>query len=448
MPATTDPEPPRRTRVRWLTPRLLRGCLAACLLGAACLTTGAVAAADAFEEEPISAVPRNAVAALQHRLDTGAATLAFDARSGYIAAVLAALDVPVASQTLVFSKTSLQVSTISPHNPRALYFNDDVYVGFVRGGDVLEISVADPALGTVFYTLDQSPSDRPRFMRQTDDCLLCHGGPKTGGVPGHVLRSVYPDATGQPIYAAGSHRVDHATPFEHRWGGWYVTGGTDGLTHLGNTTYRRAAEGRLPDADQSRAGGPRDAELAGYPALTSDVVAHLVLAHQVHGHNAVTQASFSVRQALHREAALNRELGEPPGYRWPSTDTVLDAAAMNLVNCFLFAGEPPLPTPLGTDSPFAHAFAATGPSDGHGRSLRELDLRTRLLRHPCSHLIYTASFDALPAELRDRFWTRLAAALAEGSDHPATRRLAADDRQAIREIIAATKPTTPANWAD
>ena len=46
--------------------------------------------------------------------------------------------------------------TVSGRTPRALYFNDDVFVGYCQDGEVLEISVADPQLGAVFYTLGQA----------------------------------------------------------------------------------------------------------------------------------------------------------------------------------------------------------------------------------------------------------------------------------------------------
>ena len=191
------------------------------------LAVAPLAAMDSFEQPPISyskTQPSNVVAELQDRLARGDAHLAFDEATGYLRSVLDVLRVPVSSQTLVFSKTSLQQRHITPKNPRALYFNDEVYVGFVRGGDVLEISVADPTLGTVFYTLDQELNEHPTFVRQTDDCLICHGGPQTRGVPGHIVRSVYADRSGQPIFSAGSHRVDDSTPLADRWGGWYVSG--------------------------------------------------------------------------------------------------------------------------------------------------------------------------------------------------------------------------------
>lgn len=408
-------------------------------------------AEDDFERPPISysaTTPDNPIERLQKRLDAGEQKLAFDDRCGYLRSVLDALDVPLSSQTLVFSKTSLQQHRIRPSNPRALYFNDDVYIGYVRSGDVVEVSVADPKLGTVFYALDQAAGKRPRFVRQTDDCLICHGGSQTRGAPGHVVRSVYPDPTGQPLFSAGSYRVDHTTPHAQRWGGWYVTGRHGSATHLGNITFRSRPDGDVAD-DRSGLNVETVSERfnpEGYLTPHSDLVALTVLAHQAHGHNVLTKASFDARTALHREAALNRELNEPEGHRWPSTNTVLDAAAAALVECFLMCDEAKLETPIAGTTAFAAEFAAAGRKDPQGRSLRDLDLQTRLFRHPCSFLIYTASFDALPDELRERFWKRMDAALGAGDTSGTFAHLSAEDRAAIRGILAATKPGAPAHW--
>lgn len=408
-------------------------------------------AEDDFERPPIdysASAPDNAVERLQRRLDAETATLDHDGTTGYLESVLDALRVPVSSQTLVFSKTSLQQQRIRPGNPRALYFNDDVYVGYVRSGDVVEVSVADPKLGAVFYTLDQTATERPRFVRQTDDCLICHGDSQTRGIPGHVIRSVYPDASGQPLFSAGSHRVDHSTPHEQRWGGWYVTGRHGAATHLGNVTYRAHPEGDaavdtsgLNVDDVSDRFNPQ-----GYLAPHSDLVALSVLAHQAHAHNVITRASFDARTALHREAALNRELGEPEGHRWPSTETVLDAATAALIECFLMCDEAGLSAPITGTTRFAAEFAAAGPRDPEGRSLRDLDLETRLFRHPCSFLVYSESFDALPDEVRARFWARMDTILSGQDRSGKFDHLSADDRKAIRQILAATKPGAPAAW--
>jgi len=408
-------------------------------------------AEDYFELPPVrysATTPDNAISRLQARLDAGEERLAWDGSVGWLTGVLNALGVPVSSQTLVFSKTSLQQTRISPRNPRALYFNDDVYVGYVRSGEVVEVSVADPALGTVFYAMEQVPGERPRFERRTEDCLLCHGGSQTRGVPGHILRSVYPSASGQPIFSAGSHRVDHTTALSDRWGGWYVTGRHGEQRHLGNLTYTA----RPSAADPADPSGQNVTDLAdrfgpsGYLTPHSDLVALSVLAHQAAAHNALTRASFDVRAALHREAALNRDLGQPADSRWPSTNTVLDSAATALVECFLFCDEAALAGPIEGTSAFAGEFASRGPTDRDGRSLRSFDLEKRLFRHPCSFLIYSASFDALPAELQGRFWERLDRLLLAEEPGPRFRHLSADDRRAIREILADTKPAAPAHW--
>src|SRR5947207_8768 len=146
---------------------------AAALLGWA----GLARSADDFEKEPVrysDSAPDNAVSRLQKRLEEGPLQLRRQGRMGYLPAVLRELKVPVSSQMLVFSKTSLQRQRISPRTPRALYFSDDVYVGFCQQGEVLEVSAVDPHLGAVFYTLPQDPTDPPRFTRQGDNCLICH----------------------------------------------------------------------------------------------------------------------------------------------------------------------------------------------------------------------------------------------------------------------------------
>jgi len=198
-----------------------------CWLLLAMSSFAAVARADdEYERPPIDysrATPDNCISQLQARLDTGEAKLPYADKAGYLPALLELLGVPVESQMLVFSKTSLQRHRITPRTPRAIYFNDNVYIGYCHSGDVLEISAVDPQLGAVFYTLDQHDEERdqqsPQFTRQTDNCLLCHASSRTEGVPGHTVRSLFVDTSGQPIFSAGSYTVDHTTPLEQRWGG-------------------------------------------------------------------------------------------------------------------------------------------------------------------------------------------------------------------------------------
>ncbi|HEY7788870.1 MAG TPA: hypothetical protein VIC33_00005, partial [Vicinamibacterales bacterium] len=146
--------------------------------------------------------PTDPIAQLQAKIDSGQVTLTYEPRHGYLASVLKNLHVPIDSQNLVFSRTSLQVDFISPWAPRALYFNDDLYVGYVQNGPIMEIASVDPKLGGVFYTLRQQPSAHPQFERQGATCLQCHDSSSTtGGVPGFIMRSVYSDKFGYPIEA-------------------------------------------------------------------------------------------------------------------------------------------------------------------------------------------------------------------------------------------------------
>jgi hypothetical protein len=405
----------------------------------------APALAQDFDQAPIrysTASADNVASRLQDRLEAGEASLTYEDGTGYLRSLLQELDVPLSSQTLVFSKTSLQRHRIDPRSPRALYFNDQVYVGFCRDGDVLEVSAADPSLGTVFYTVDQDPMAAARLMRQNDACMLCHGSSHNQGVPGHVVRSVYPDAGGLPVLSSGSHRIDHTSPLEHRWGGWYVTGTHGEQQHLGNLIVR----GRHNPDELDNAAGMNLTDLAGrfdtsrYLTPHSDIVALMVLEHQAQAHNLIARAGFLTRMALYQEASLNKELGRPAGQRWESTTSRIKDAGEPLVRYLLFSEEAELTAPIAGTSGFAEEFAARGPRDEQGRSLRDFDLKRRLFKHPCSYLVYSPEFDALPSEVRDYISKRLSDILAGLDTSGAFTRLTDSDRRAIHEILASTRP--------
>ena len=403
--------------------------------------------ADDFDREPIlyrDTAPTNPISKLQNDLKSGKKVLDYNDTRGYLASLLKALDVPQDSQTLVFSKTSLQRERISADSPRALYFNDDVYIGYCQNGEVLEISVADPNLGTVFYTLDQERAEKPAFTRQTDACLLCHGGSQTQSVPGHLMRSVFADADGQPLLASGSFRSDHTSPFEERFGGWYVTGDTGDQYHLGNKIFTKRQS--YKDVEWSRGMNlktlDRLIDTSPYLQNGSDVVALMVLTHQSEMHNRITRTNFLTRQALHYEEALNKGLGEPPGHRWPSTTARIKSACEPLLEYMLFSEELPLKSEVKGTSTFARTFADRGPRDRKGRSLRELDLKTRLFKYPCSYLIESDSFKQLPKEASDYIQKRLVEILNDKDKSEKFKHLSESDRKNIREILSDTKAGT------
>ena len=423
----------------------------ACVLA---LALAAPAAADDLNRPPIEyakAPADNAVSRLQTRLATGKAKLLFDDDHGYLKSVLAALDVPESSQVLVFSKTSLQRDRISPRTPRAIYFNDDVYVGFCLRGEVLELSVADASLGTVFYTLDQEPDARPRFTRQTDNCLACHASSLTRGVPGHLVRSVTVDRGGTPFLSAGSFRTDHTSPFSERWGGWYVTGTHGKMTHRGNgfAPSKKAADEGFDNAAGQNVTALKDHfTTAMYPTPHSDIVALMVLEHQTEMHNRIARATIDVRSALHYNAELNKSFGEPPTHRFDSTDSRIRSAADAVLKGLLFCEEAKLTDHVAGTTTFAKDFAARGPKDARGRSLREFDLTARLFQYPCSYLIYSEAFDRMPAEVRDLVLKRLLAVLTGRDTDKAFAHLTPDDRAAILAILRETKPDLPAEWRE
>lgn len=426
---------------------MIRGCLAAWLLGA---TIAALAsAADEFELPPIEysqGAPANRVSKFQADLAQDNAALPRDPKFGYLPSLLKGLDIDVDSQMLVFSKTSMQRDRISPRSPRAIYFNDDAYVGYCRNGEVIEIAAADPQLGAVFYTLKQSDDQQsgesqPELARQTHSCLQCHGATQTDNLPGFLVRSLFVAPSGLPILSEGSHRVDHSTPIEQRWGGWYVSGTHGEQSHLGNFLVRdRDAPRPWRNADGLNVADLTDRFATNhYPTPHSDIVALLAFEHQTFVHNLLTKANFTARQALYYHAGLNRALGKPADERLDSTTRRIESAGEKLVQGLLMCNEAPLHGPVVGTSGLAERFSQLGPRDHQGRSLRDLDLKTRLLKYPCSYLVYSPAFDGLPPIMKEFVARRLHEVLAGqgGADYA---HLSANDREAIAEILRDTKP--------
>lgn len=388
-----------------------------------------------------TAQPRDEVARLQERLDRGEVTLKRDPVRGYLPAVLRELRVPVSSQTLVFSKTSLHRDYISPRTPRALYFNDETYVGWIRHAPLLELAAVDPHLGTNFYVLD-AVDPKPRFVRRTAECLQCHTSARTGQVPGLIVRSIFTDATGQPYFFRRNYNTTDASPWSERWGGWYVTGTHGQLRHLGNLIARSEAEIDRPNLEA----GANVKQLRRYfdpaPFLTphSDLVALMLLQHQAHLHNLIIRAGYETRMALHYEEGVGEALGRPAGGHLESTHRRVKSAAEPLVRALLFSGETPLTSAVAGTSSFAREFPARGPRDRKGRSLRDLDLKTRLLRYPCSYLIYSEQFEQLPALAKEYVFRRLREVLSGEDTSEAFTHLTPATRQTLHEILTDTLP--------
>jgi hypothetical protein len=391
----------------------------------------------------------NSVTRLIKKLETGVTSIPHEKRFGYLRGLLRELNVPESSQVLVFSKTSLQRDRITPDRPRALYFNDDAYVGFCQNGTVAEVSAVDPNLGTVYYTLDQKDARRPLFTRQADNCLICHASSQNQGLPGHLVRSVYTDTAGLPILASGSYRTDQSSPLQQRWGGWYVSGTSGKQRHMGNLTF----DERPPEKIETTEGLNvtdlnRYFKTDHYLTPHSDIVALMVLEHQTQMHNLITRANFLTRQALFDEAELNKALDRKEPGHTDSTRSRIRNAGEPLVRYLLFSEEAALADRIQGTSTFASEFAKRGPFDKKGRSLRDFDLQTRLFRNRCSYLIYSSAFDALPPEVKVYVCQRLWEVLTGKDQSKEFAHLSADDRNAIREILRDTKPNLPAYWRE
>jgi len=372
----------------------------------------------------------DAVARLDRAIQAGETRLEFEPGSGYLRALLRTLQIDPDTQLAVFSKTSLQSPLINPRNPRTIFFNDSVAVAWPRGG-FIEIAAQDPTQGVAFYMLEQRQTEVPRFRRERT-CLTCHVSYATLNVPGPMIRSVATASDGASLAYLANATVDHRTPFEERWAGWFVTGTTGRLRHLGNTTVDRID----PNAEATPAVAPLASmasriDPAGYLTPHSDIAALLVFGHQMHMMNLITRIGWQTRVALADEALANRA---------PDAARTLAAAAVEFVDYLLFVDEPRLPAPVKGTSGFAERFSALGPRDRRGRSLRELDLRTRILKYPCSYLIYSPAFDALPAESKAAIYARLNDVLTGKVTGARYQRLSAADRQAILEILRDTKP--------
>ena len=387
-----------------------------------------------YDEAPIgysTQKPNDRIAKLQARIESGEVKLKWDEQFGWLPALLDELKIPKSSQMLVFSQTSLQRREINPRNPRAIFYNEDVYVGYIPNAPLMEISAVDPQLGGIFYSLDQVPQKKPTFTR-SQDCLQCHVSGRTLGVPGHFVRSLQTDGGGEIKAGTDTGEITHCAPLADRWGGWYVSGRHGAQTHLGNLVGASAFERHA--AEPGFRGNLSDLtsliDTRKYLTPHSDIVALMVLEHQAHMHNYITRLSYETRTMMATYGHIRY--------------------LKNQVNAFLryllFAEEAQLTAPVTGDAQYVADFTASGLRDSKGRSLRDLDLQTRTFRHPCSFLIYSEAFDQIPTPMREHLLQRLHAILTGEDADPQFSRLTAGDRQAVLEILRETKPNLPDYW--
>lgn len=347
---------------------------------------------------------------------------------GYLDGLLQALGIDPSSQVLVFSKTSLKQRFITPENPRSLFFNDDVYVGFVPGSRTLEVAVMDPNLGPVFFDFSQDPAAEEPFKQETSRCLRCHDtySMTGGGVPRFMLNSVIAGADGNLVSHELSEITDLSTPLDTRWGGWYVTGQSGKQIHRGNFVVRDVAvlqnrpwQGQL---NQDTLGS--FANLSAYPRQTSDIVALLVLQHQVDVQNQIVRLNFESHKLL--DASPN------------AGEQELLPLVQPLLESMFMVHEAPIADAVQGNSGYQEWFEQQGPQTSEGQSLREFDLKTRTFSHRLSYLIYSDAVGALPDKVKALLFKRIAAMLEGEALGDFT--LPADEREQIKTILQQTKP--------
>jgi len=348
-------------------------------------------------------------------LEAGRVPLDRSSEKAFVVSLLKALDISPATQTLVFSTTSLQLSRISPRNPRALYFNEDVYVGWVPGGQ-LEVAGIDPAIGGVYYIFDIPRGPAPIRVERSARCFNCHAEFEIGRIPGLLLKSVVPGPGGGSLESFRNDTTGHAIPFKDRFGGWHLTGQHGLPQHWGNLTGTLSAKGLTKSPNPPG----RQFRLDRYPVGSSDILAHMLQEHQVGFVNRAIKATYDTR-------------GSTP----ENVRNVINKHADTLVKYLLFADEAALPKEGMTgDAELAKFFLARARKTPAGASLRELDLKSRMFKHRCSYMIHSAAFVGLLPALKTEVLKRLHAALI--GDDPHGKHLPIAEKQAIHQILTAT----------
>ena len=404
---------------------------------------------DFFEMAPTNyseAVATDGMARLAAAWKAGEKPLPGDDPLEVLRVVLEELDIPMESQGLVYSKTSQQNNLITPRNPRALYFGDDAYVGYVPGGGI-EVAAIDPVLGPVFYFLEMDRFGQEGWVGRANTCLQCHGTSRTELVPGLLVRSVFVNEDGHPLLGAGTFLTTHASPLKERWGGWYVTGSHGEARHMGNTIAVEQEDG---GAEFDYETGANWTSLEGkidtsrYLQGTSNIVALMVLEHQCKMDNLLTKASMEYRRLVYLQKAINpdADVREESGMAARASKDL----AEQVLRYMLFSDEVDLGEGVEGDGAFVAAFEGKGPRSSEGDSLREFRLYGRLFKNRCSYMIYSKAFENLPEAVRERVLTRLWEVMSGEDDSEEYDYLGRSEKKRILEIVGETVKGLPGCW--
>lgn len=402
------------------------------------LVLSALAKPD-FELEPLlytATKDDNTITRLQRAIDAKKFVISGTKPTEVLDALLDELNIPVASQVLVFSKTSLQRDIITPGNPRAIYFNRDFYVGYVPGG-LIEIIACDDPNGMMFYSFNvNEPVEKRRFLRD-QECMTCHATSHTMNIPGLLVRSVFTKQDGLPVLSRGSKLTTPASPIEQRWGGWYVTGSHGDSRHMGNNWIVESDTGaEIYDA----AHGQNVSDLSNFfdtgKHLTdsSDILALMIMEHQIQLHNTLSAAKMGWLRSLYMDKAIHRDK------RSPSLQRLKLGYVDSILRALLFADEVKLPED-GIDGSDAYKKSFLGQGIYHdGHSLRDLRLEKRIFKYRCSFMIHSESFQQLPHEIKTPVLEKLHAIVTSEDEVEGFPHLSSREKERIHDILAHTHP--------
>ncbi len=376
--------------------------------------------------------PQDPFSKLVEQLEAGSKRLETGDDMTVLTSLLKALEVPVSSQMLVYSATSLQAGRITPSNPRALYFNENTYVGYVPGGRI-EILSLDPDLGAIFYIFDVPRSTGVPVAERSNRCMNCHSGDRMQFVPGLAVESVISSNTGATLDGFRRGQFGHGVPLSERFGGWYLTGADGFKKHYGNIVGTLSPRGLQKDYH-----APGELfDWKRYPLATSDILPQLLHEHQAGFVNRVILGTYRTRYLEHQSK----------GQLTAEQQKQINQDAAMIVRYALFADETPLPSGgIKGDEAFKNDFRQTRVALSNGASLKDFDLKTRMFRYRCSYMIYTPLWDGMPAPLKKQVYAYLGAALSEARPVAEFGYLPLQEKRAIRAILRETKPDLGASW--
>ena len=396
-----------------------------------------VQAASEYDLAPVKysdSQDNNTITRIQAAIDGGKLKMPNGKPKELLQSLLNELNIPVSSQVLVFSKTSLQHKIITPSNPRAIYFNNDFYVAYVPGG-MIEVIACDDPKGMMFYSYDvHAMPEKRRFLRD-QECMSCHASSNTMNIPGLLVRSVFTDSDGQPMLSWGSFLTTPASPVEQRWGGWYVSGNKAEVSHMGNQWAddpELGRDGYDPLNNQYMSHLNSFFDTRKHLTDSSDILALMIMEHQIEVHNTLSAVKMRYLRSVYLDKAIHGDEASP------SIERLISDCTKSVLKALMFADEVKLPEDgvEGSDT-YRDSFMAQGRvHDGH--SLRDLRLEKRMFKYRCSFMIHSKSFEQLPEEIKTPVLTKLHAIVTNQVEPADLPLLSSREKQRIHEILSHT----------